>query len=178
MKTIQICFKDSMKWKIHCPSFIMCLCVKCSCISCYMLNICWIKSFLCIFTSESSVLSHWTTLKILMTHPALRGYVSRGVGLCYGCKYLGVLFKSEGSMEWEIGRRTGAVRAVLRITLPHRCDKKISEPEGIALHLLFSPRSLSHLWLWWMAHDWKSDIMDTSNWNPFPQRDGWPLHEE
>ena len=53
-------------------------------------------------------------------------------------KYLSVLFMSEGTIEWEVGRRIGAVGAVLH--------KKRAEPEGKALNLPVNFRSYPHLW--------------------------------
>ncbi len=66
-----------MKWKIHFPVLILCPCVNCSCISCYMPNMHWKNNFGYFYIKFFSFLSLKKIInkkinKFLMTHPALR----------------------------------------------------------------------------------------------------------
>ena len=50
-------------------------------------------------------------------------------------KYLGVLFTSEGRMEREIGRRTGAASAVLRaLQQPVVVKKELSQKSKLSIY--------------------------------------------
>ncbi len=60
-------------------------------------------------------------------------------------KYLGVLFMSEGRMEREIDRRSGAASAVMRLMVCR--GEEGAELQGKALDLPVNLRSYSHLWL-------------------------------
>ncbi len=61
-------------------------------------------------------------------------------------KYLGVLFTSEGRLEWEIDRRIGATSAVMQVDVPVCRGEEGAELQGQALDLPVNLRSHSHLW--------------------------------
>ncbi len=88
-------------------------------------------------------------------------------------KYLGVLFMSEGRMEREIDRRSGAASAVMRLMVCR--GEEGAELQGKALDLPVNLRSYSHLWLWAVGHDRKDKIPDTGGRNELSPQGGWAL---
>ena len=89
-------------------------------------------------------------------------------------KYLEVLFKSEGKMEWEMDRRFSAASAVMRaLPVPDRCGDEGAESEGKDLDLPVHLHSNPHLWSWAFGSDRKNEIADTSGQNEFLSLGGW-----